>query len=64
MAFFAGMSGQNPLIEGEATILGKLNGYDKNMSQSQIEDLIKLLKQYRINYGLTGDITEQTLQIF
>ncbi|EAL2923432.1 hypothetical protein ACW50O_001788 [Campylobacter coli] len=39
MAFFASMSGQNPLIEGKTTIAGKLNGYDKNMSQSQIEDL-------------------------
>ncbi|EAJ7402624.1 hypothetical protein A0048_08370, partial [Campylobacter upsaliensis] len=56
MAFFAGMSGQNPLIEGETTILGKLNGYDKNMSQSQIEDLNEFIKQNPINYGLTGDI--------
>lgn len=32
MAFFAVMSGQNPLIEGETTIAEKLNGYDKNMS--------------------------------
>ncbi|HEB9289493.1 TPA: hypothetical protein RZK14_001403 [Campylobacter coli] len=41
MAFFAGMSGQNPLIEGETTIAGKLNGYDKNISQSQVENLNK-----------------------
>ncbi len=41
MAFFANMSGQEPLIEGETTIAGKLNGYDKNMSQSQIENLNK-----------------------
>ncbi|HEB7542863.1 TPA: hypothetical protein RZH69_000191 [Campylobacter coli] len=56
MAFFAGMSGQNPLIEGETTIAGKLNGYDKNMSQSQIEDLNEFIKQNPINYGITGDI--------
>ncbi|WP_072229385.1 Cj0814 family flagellar-dependent secreted protein [Campylobacter coli] len=56
MAFFAGMSGQNPLIEGETTIAGKLNGYDKNMSQSQIEDLNEFIKQNPINYGITGNI--------
>ncbi|MFQ6341862.1 Cj0814 family flagellar-dependent secreted protein [Campylobacter sp. VTCC 70190] len=56
MAFFAGMSGQNPLIEGETTISGKLNGYDKNMGQSQIEDLNEFIKQNPINYGITGDI--------
>ncbi|WP_442856287.1 Cj0814 family flagellar-dependent secreted protein, partial [Campylobacter sp. MIT 97-5078] len=56
MAFFAGLSGQNPLIEGETTIAGKLNGYDKNMSQSQIEDLNEFVKQNSINYGITGDI--------
>lgn len=56
MAFFAGMSGQNPLIEGETTIAGKLNGYDKNMSQSQVEDLNDFIKQNPIKYGITGDI--------
>ncbi|WP_420358973.1 Cj0814 family flagellar-dependent secreted protein [Campylobacter coli] len=56
MAFFAGMSGQNPLIEGKTTIAGKLNGYDRNMSQSQIEDLNEFIKQNPINYGITGDI--------
>ncbi|OOX92735.1 hypothetical protein BOP99_04925 [Campylobacter coli] len=56
MAFFAGMSGQNPLIEGETTIAGKLNGYDKNMSQSQVEDLNEFIKQNPIKYGITGDI--------
>ncbi len=56
MTFFVGMSGQNPLIEGETTISGKLNGYDKNMSQSQIEDLNEFIEQNPINYGITGDI--------
>ncbi len=56
MAFFAGMSGQNPLIEGETTIAGKLNGYDKNISQSQVEDLNEFIKQNPIKYGITGDI--------
>ncbi|EGK8182669.1 hypothetical protein IO457_001082, partial [Campylobacter coli] len=56
MAFFAGMSGQNPLIEGETTIAGKLNGYDKNISQSQVEDLNDFIKQNPIKYGITGDI--------
>ncbi|EAC1339329.1 hypothetical protein FYI09_03965 [Campylobacter coli] len=56
MAFFAGMSGQNPLIEGETTIEGKLLGYDKNMSQSQVEDLNEFIKQNPIKYGITGDI--------
>ena len=56
MAFFAGMSGQNPLIEGKTTIAGKLNGYDKNMNQSQVEDLNEFIRQNPINYGITGDI--------
>ncbi|EOI4224083.1 Cj0814 family flagellar-dependent secreted protein, partial [Campylobacter coli] len=56
MAFFAGMSGQNPLMEGETTISGKLNGYDKNMSQNQVEDLNEFIKQNPIKYGITGDI--------
>ena len=56
MAFFVGMSGQNPLIEGETTISGKLNGYDKNMSQNQVEDLNEFIKQNPIKYGITGDI--------
>ncbi|HEB9355715.1 TPA: hypothetical protein RZK35_000400 [Campylobacter coli] len=56
MAFFAGMSGQNPLIEGETTIARKLNGYDKNISQSQVEDLNEFIKQNPIKYGITGDI--------
>nr|WP_251814940.1 hypothetical protein [Campylobacter jejuni] len=38
------------------TISGKLNGYDKNMSQNQVEDLNEFIKQNPIKYGITGDI--------
>ncbi len=63
MAFFAGMSGQNPLIEGETTIEGKLLGYDKNMSQSQVEDLNEFINQNPIEWSITGDVFADSVYI-
>ncbi|MBX1735754.1 Uncharacterised protein [Campylobacter coli] len=63
MAFFAGMSGQNPLIEGERTIEGKLLGYDKNMSQSQVEDLNEFINQNPIEWSITGDVFADSVYI-
>ncbi|WP_415578432.1 Cj0814 family flagellar-dependent secreted protein [Helicobacter burdigaliensis] len=63
MAFFAGMSGQNPLIDGETTIAGKLLGYDKNMSQSQVEDLNEFIKQNPIEWSITGDVFADSVYI-
>ncbi|MCW1360044.1 hypothetical protein OLQ22_02260 [Campylobacter jejuni] len=63
IAFFANMSGQEPLIEGETTIAEKLNGYDKNMSQSQAEDLNDFIKQNPIEWSITGDVFADSVYI-
>ncbi|ELI0209079.1 hypothetical protein RQ188_000600 [Campylobacter coli] len=57
------MSGQNPLIEGETTIEGKLLGYDKNMSQSQVEDLNEFINQNPIEWSITGDVFADSVYI-
>ncbi|EAL6874077.1 hypothetical protein DSX24_05105 [Campylobacter jejuni] len=54
MTFFTGFQAKNYLIEGQTSILGKMQGFDKTMSQSEIDNLNKFISENSMNFK--GDI--------
>ncbi|EMV3823247.1 hypothetical protein AACK12_000150 [Campylobacter coli] len=54
MTFFTGFQAKNYFIEGQTSILGKMQGFDKTMSQSEIDNLNKFISENSMNFK--GDI--------
>ena len=50
MAFFTGFQAKNYFIEGQTSILGKMQGLDKTMSQSEIDNLNKFISENSMNF--------------
>ncbi|MDN2913370.1 hypothetical protein PAK13_10445, partial [Campylobacter jejuni] len=49
MTFFTGFQAKNYFIEGQISILGKMQGFDKTMSQSEIDNLNKFISENSMN---------------
>lgn len=54
MTFFTGFQAKNYFIEGQTSILDKMQGFDKTMSQSEIDNLNKFISENSMNFK--GDI--------
>lgn len=50
MTFFTGFQAKNYFIEGQTSILGKMQGLDKTMSQSEIDNLNKFISENSMNF--------------
>ena len=50
MAFFTGFQAKNYFIEGQTSILGKMQGLNKTMSQSEIDNLNKFISENSMNF--------------
>ncbi|EAJ6188383.1 hypothetical protein A9Y52_06375 [Campylobacter lari] len=50
MTFFAGFQVKNYFIEGQTSILGKMQGLDKTMSQSEIDNLNRFISENSMNF--------------